>query len=115
MNYVKLSHDCHDKMVKWFKEADRIREKADEAHRLYLEAQEAADEAHRLFVRYLRDIRDFNHVISGLRRKMREDWSFKERIEARKRAKSIYERFREGEKLSTEDLLMLQKSEMLLK
>ncbi len=115
IKYVKLSHECHDKMVEWFKEADRVREKADDAHRLFLEAHEEADDAHRLFIQYLRDIKDFNRVISGLRRKIREDFGFRERVEARKSAKGIYERFREGEKLSTDDLLRLQKSEMMLK
>jgi uncharacterized coiled-coil DUF342 family protein len=115
IEHVKLSHECHDKMVECFKEADRIREKADEAHRLFLEAQEAADEAHKRYIRYLRDMKDFDRVIGGLRRKIREDWGFRERMEARKKAKGIYERFKEGEKLSTEDLLLLQRSEMGLK
>lgn len=115
INLVKLSHECHDKMVACFKEADRIREKADEAHRLFLEAQEEADEAHKRYIRYLRDTKDFDRVITGLRRKIREDWGFRERLEARKKAKGIYEKFKDGEKLSTEDLLMLQRSEMGLK
>ena len=115
IKYVKLSHECHAKMVDGFKEADRIREKADEAHRLFLEAQEEADDAHQLFLRYGRDIKDFNHVINGLRRKVKDDLGFRERVEARKSAKGIYEKFREGEKLSTEDLLRLQRSEMMLK
>ncbi|MGB2841271.1 MAG: phosphoserine phosphatase [Halobacteriota archaeon] len=115
IKYVKLSHECHDKMVEWFKEADRVREKADDAHRLFVGAQEAADDAHRLLIRHLHDIKDFDRVINGLRRKIREDFGFRTRMEARKNAKGIYERFRDGEKLSTEDLLRLQKSEMLLK
>jgi uncharacterized coiled-coil DUF342 family protein len=102
-------------MVECFKEADRIREKADEAHRLFLERQEEADEAHRRYIQYLRDLKDFDRVINGLRRKIREDWVFRERMEARKKAKGIYEKFREGGKLSTEDLLLLQKSEMMYK
>ncbi len=115
LSHVKLSHECHDNMVESFKEADRVRAKADDAHRRFLEAQEKADDAHRLYLKYLRDVKDFNQVITGLRRKVQEDWGFKERVEARKAAKSIYERFRDGEKLNTEDLLTLQKSEMLLK
>jgi len=115
INLVKQSHECHDKMVKCFKEADRIREKADDAHRLFLEAQKEADEAHKRYIRYLRDMKDFDRVIGGLRRKIREDWGFRERMEARKKAKGIYDKFREGEKISTEDLLLLQRSEMGLK
>jgi uncharacterized coiled-coil DUF342 family protein len=115
INLVKLSHESHDKMVKYFKEADRIREKADDAHRLFLETQKEADEAHKRYIRYLRDMKDFDRVIGGLRRKIREDWGFRERMEARKKAKGIYDKFREGEKISTEDLLLIQRSEMGLK
>lgn len=115
LTHVKLSHECHDKMVESFKEADRVRAKADEAHQQFLKTQAEADEAHRQYLKYLRDVKDFNHVIAGLRRKVQEDWGFKERVDARKKAKTIYEKFREGGKLSTEDLLTLQKSEMLLK
>lgn len=115
INLVKLSHECHDKMVDCFKEADRIREKADEAHRLFLEVQQEADEAHKRYIQHLRDMKDFDRVIGGLRRKIREDWGFRERMEARKKAKGIYEKFREGEKISTEDLLLLQRSEMVFK
>lgn len=115
INLVKLSHECHDKMVDCFKEADRIREKADEAHQLFLEVQQEADEAHKRYIRHLRDMKDFDRVISGLRRKISEDWGFRERMEARKKAKGIYEKFRGGEKLRTEDLLLLQRSEVGLK
>lgn len=115
INLVKQSHESHDKMVKYFKEADRIREKADEAHRLFLETQKEADEAHKHYIRYLRDMKDFDRVIGGLRRKIREDWGFRERMEARKKAKGIYDKFREGEKISTEDLLLFQRSEMGLR
>ncbi len=114
LNNVKHSHESHDRMVEWFKEADRARAKADEAHRRFLVAQEEADDAHRLFIRNHRDIKDFNRVINGLRRKIKEDFGFRERVEARKMAKGIYEKFRDGEKLNTEDLLVLQKSEMFL-
>ena len=115
LKYVKISHECQDKMVACFREADRVRAKADEAHRLFLEAIAEADKAHKLYLQYSQDLKDFNHVINGLRRKMREDFGFRARTEARRKARGIYEKFRDGEKLSTEDLMLLQKSEMLLK
>lgn len=115
INLVKLSRECHDKMVDHFKEADRIRKKADSAHLLFLEAQKEADESHKRYIRYIRDVRDFDRVISGLQRKIWDDWGFRERIEAKKKAKGIYERFKEGEKLSTEDLMQMQRFELGLK
>ena len=113
LKYVKLSHECRDKISECYKEADMLREKADEAHRMFLDAQRAADEAHALYLKYKRDLRDFDKLIDGLRRKMRADWTFRERMEARKKLKDLLERFKEGKKLSTEDLMLFQRLEQL--
>jgi len=115
VNLVKLSRECHDNMVEHFKEADRIRKKADSAHMSFLEAQKYADESHKRYIGYIRDARDFDRLISGLQRKIREDWGFRERMEAKRKAKSIYERFKEGKKLNTEDLMQMQRFELGLK
>ena len=115
IKYVKLSHECHDKMVEWFKEADRVRGKADDAHRLFIEFRKESSDIYRILMRCLSDIKDFDHVIDGIRRKTKDDPGFRKRMEANNKAKYIYDRFKDGEKLTTEDLLMLQKSEMLLK
>ena len=80
---------------------------------MFLDAQRAADEAHALYLKYKRDLRDFDKLIDGLRRKMRADWTFRERMEARKKLKDLLERFKEGKKLSTEDLMLFQRLEQL--
>ena len=101
IKYAKLAQQHHESMVECYREADRLRARADAAHQKFLEAQRSADEAHRLFIRHQRDARDFDRVIKGIYRKMYEDRDFRERLEARKKAKEIYERFMEGKKIST--------------
>ncbi len=109
---AKIAQEHHDKMLATFREIDKVRKEADEAHRKFVEVQEKADLEHKAFIRYQREIRDFDKLINGLKKKMREDRAFRDRIESRKRAKELYVQFKRGEKLSTEDLLLLQRSWM---
>ncbi|MHC1585748.1 MAG: coiled-coil protein [Candidatus Syntropharchaeia archaeon] len=113
IKYAKLAQECHENMIASYKNADRVKARADEAHRNFVRAQEAADEAHRNFVKHQREIRNFEKIIEGLKKKIREDRAFRERIETRKRAKEIYAQFKQGMKLTTDDLLLLQRSKML--
>jgi uncharacterized coiled-coil DUF342 family protein len=110
--YAKMAQENHDKMLYTFREIDKIRKEADEAHRKFVEVQEKADAEHKLFIKHQREIRDFDKLINGLKKKMREDRGFKDRIESRRKAKELYGQFKRGEKLSTEDLLLLQRSWM---
>jgi len=111
-NAAKTAQEHHDLMLQTFREIDRIRKEADDAHRSFVDAQERADVEHKTFIKHRREIRDFDKLITGLKKKMREDYSFKDRIDSKKKAKEVYGQFKRGEKLSTEDLLLLQRSWM---
>ena len=64
-----LAQKHHDAMVECYKKADKSREAADEVHRQFVEAQEAADAEHKFFIACQKELRDFDKVISGLRKK----------------------------------------------
>jgi uncharacterized coiled-coil DUF342 family protein len=109
---LKLAQEFHDKMVSCFREVDRNRKEADEAHRRFLIVQRNADETCKKTFRFKREIRDFEKVIETLRRQvMSED--YREKIESRRIAEEIYSQFKQGEKLDTEDLLLLQRAGFL--
>ncbi|MCX9013894.1 MAG: coiled-coil protein [Candidatus Methanoperedens sp.] len=103
----------HDKMIEIFKEADKVRDDSDVAHKEFVKAQETADEQHRLFIQSQKEIRELNKVIIGLKRKSQttRDDSVKE--QTKKDAEDVFNKFRLGEKLDTEDLMLLQRSGML--
>jgi len=105
--YAEQAQDYHDQMIRTFKEADKIRAAADSAHREFVKAQEAADKQHKEFIRTQREIRDFDKVIVGLRKKSRERRGDRVKADARKEAEDILTHFRQGEKLDTADLLSL--------
>ena len=108
--YAELAQEYHDKMIVTFKEADRVRAEADSAHREFVKVQEAADKQHREFIRTQREIRDFDKIIIGLRKKNRERKEDRAKADARREAEEILTHFRQGEKLDTADLLRLQRT-----
>lgn len=100
----------HDEMVDLFEEADKLRREADQAQEKFIEAKLKADEEHRLHIEFIRQVHDFDKIISGMRQKLHKSRKEKEDDSAKKEAEEIFDKFKSGEKLSTEDLMLLQKS-----
>jgi len=100
----------HDAMLKLYEEADGLRKEADAAQEKFIETKLAADEQHREHIEHIRQVHDFDKIISGIRDKGRKTRKEKDDTSAKKEAEEIFEKFRSGEKLSTEDIMVLQKS-----
>lgn len=110
---AEAAQQYHDKMITIFKEADAIRAESDAAHKEFVKAQEAADEQHRLFIQSQKEIREINKLIIGLKRKTKETKDESIREQTKKEAEEVYNQFKLGEKLNTEDLMLLQRSGLL--
>ncbi|MBU1914881.1 MAG: phosphoserine phosphatase [Candidatus Thermoplasmatota archaeon] len=100
----------HDAMLKLYEEADELRREADAAQEKFIESKLAADEEHREHIEQIRQVHDFDKLIAGIRDKGRKARKDKDDTSAKKEADEIFEKFRSGEKLSTEDIMVLQKS-----
>ena len=100
----------HDAMLKLYEEADALRKEADAAQEKFIETKLAADEEHHEHIEHIRQVHDFDKIIAGIRDKTRKSRKDKDDTSAKKEADEIYEKFRSGEKLSTEDIMVLQKS-----
>jgi uncharacterized coiled-coil DUF342 family protein len=100
----------HDAMLKLYEEADTRRKEADAAQEKFIEAKLAADEQHREHIEHIRQVHDFDKIISGIRDKTKRARKEKDDTSAKKEAEEIFEKFKSGEKLSTEDIMILQKS-----
>jgi len=100
----------HELMVKLFEQSDSLRREADGAQEKFIEAKMKADEQHKNHIIFIKQVRELDKIISGLRRKRRKAKVSKSKTQAKKEATDIYERFKSGEKLSTEDLMQLQKA-----
>ncbi len=100
----------HDAMLKLYEEADKLRKEADAAQEKFIESKLAADEEHREHIEHIRQVHDFDKIIAGIRDRGRKARKEKDDTSAKKEADEIFEKFRSGEKLSTEDIMVLQKS-----
>ena len=103
----------HDRMIEAYKLADATRSSADKHHKEFIKAQETADEHHSQFLKSQKEVRDYDKVIGQLRRKSRDARVEKDQEEIKEKAKTVFEQFQNGEKISTEDLMLLQRSGML--
>jgi uncharacterized coiled-coil DUF342 family protein len=110
---AELAQKHHDLMVESYRKADKSREAADAAHKSFVEAQESADAEHKFFIACQKELRDYDKVISGLRKKTKKVKVTKEQKAVRKEAESLFKNFRAGEKLTTDDILLLQRSKLI--
>lgn len=105
---------AHEEMLKYFRKTDDIRTAADEAHKKFIEARRNASEKHEEFKAILSDIHVINKKLGSNKPKRRKSdnkgssGSNKNR-EERQRAQEIFDKFKQGGKVSTEEILLLQK------
>ncbi|MCK9591107.1 MAG: phosphoserine phosphatase [Methanoregula sp.] len=111
--FAELAQKHHDLMVESYRKADKSRESADAAHKSFVESQESADSEHKFFITCQKELRDYDKVISGLRKKTKKVKVTKEQKAVRKEAESLFKNFRAGEKLTTDDILLLQRSKLI--
>jgi len=108
-----LAQECHEKMLTFFKEADKVRAEADATHKEFVRAQESADEQHQRYIKMEKELRDYDKIISSLKKRSKEARESREKVDMLKRAEEVYAMFKEGQKLETDDLLLLQRSGLL--
>jgi uncharacterized coiled-coil DUF342 family protein len=100
----------HDLMVNLYKDANKSRKDADNAQDNFLENKEIADHEHTNHIYFIRQVHEYDKVIAAIKRKFRKAKKEKSETIAKQQAEDIYEKFKKGEKLSTEDLMCLQKA-----
>ena len=102
----------HDAMVALFEQGDALRREADGAQEEFIKTKMLADEEHHRHIEFIRQVHDFDKIIYGIRQKGRKpsEGEALEGVSTKRQAEMIFDKFRKGEKLSTEDLMMLQKS-----
>jgi uncharacterized coiled-coil DUF342 family protein len=98
-------------MTTLYEQSDTLRREADRAQEEFIKTKMLADEEHRKHIERIRQVHDYDKIIHGIWMKSRgvpEEAA--EEVDAKREAEQIFERFKKGEKLSTDDLMTLQKS-----
>lgn len=108
--YAEKAQTAHDMMIKFYDQADRLRKEADAAQEKFVECKLQADEEHKKHIEQIKSIHEMDKDYSDVKNKAKAARKKKVDNESEKEAKEIFERFKSGDKLSTEDLMALQKS-----
>ncbi|MCK5252572.1 MAG: phosphoserine phosphatase, partial [Thermoplasmata archaeon] len=105
---ARQAQTSHDTMIELYEKADDIRKKADDCQGRFIENKQTADAEHKAHIDLIRKVHDYDKFISGLRRRDRRVRKDRQEKAQKKVAEDMMDRFKKGEKLSTEDLLSLQ-------
>jgi len=108
------AQEAHENMLSYFRKTDEIRTAADEAHKAFVKAKKAAAAKHEEFKMVLSEVHVINKKLGGNRSRKRkshksEGSPAKRNREEKEKAEVIFDKFKNGKKLSTEELLLLQK------
>jgi len=112
VEFSDKAQETHENMLEYFKNIDDVRTKADQAHNQFIETRETASAKHEEVKTVLNEIRRKNKGLDKVKakeRNMESEKSKKKNMAEKEVAIDIYERFKEGKKLSTEELRLLQK------
>jgi uncharacterized coiled-coil DUF342 family protein len=97
----------HEAMVQLYEAVDELRRRADEVQAKLIEVKAAADEAHRAHITAIEEVRDIEKLLYAARGgRAPPSWADAEPP----KEEDFLARLKKGEKVSTEDLLELQKS-----
>ncbi len=108
--YAQKAQQYHEEMIESKKNIRKYRKLGDEKQQEFVEYKTKADVEHRAHTQYIIHIRDLDKILGKLIRKKKKA---SEKIKKKKDkglAENIFQQFKEGGKLSTEDLLQVQKA-----
>ncbi len=108
--YAEKAQAEHDEMIKLYEQADALRKQADEAQAKFIECKKAADEEHKKHIEQIKSFHETDKDFAAIKNKQKAVRKKKTDAESKKAADDIFARFKSGDKLSTEDLMILQKS-----
>ena len=102
----------HEEMIEYFNQIDGIREKADSKHQDFINSRNAATAKHEEVKDKLSEIRKVNKFMDQAKAKPRTRKSDDKNDNDKKEkelAEEIFQKFKDGKKLTTEEFLLLQK------
>lgn len=107
------AQDEHEGMIELIKQLDNYIKKVNEIQENIVMTKIEADKVHKDFITCVDEIHDLERKITSDQEKKRKAKKAIEVTSAQKEANEIFERFKRGEKLSTDDLMTLQKAGLI--
>lgn len=102
----------HEDMIEYFNKIDGIREKADAKHQEFINSRNAATAKHEEVKEKLTEIRKVNKFMDQAKsnsRSRKGGEGKSDDVREKEEAEEIFQKFKDGKKLTTEEFLLLQK------
>ncbi len=103
----------HEGMIQLIKQLDNHVQKVNQIQETIVMTKIEADKVHKEFIECVDTIHELERQISSMHEKAYKKKKTVEASNVHKEANEIFERFKRGEKLSTEDLMALQKAGLI--
>jgi len=103
----------HENMINLIRQLNNLIKQVNEIQELIVETKISADTVHKEFITCVDRIHEFEREASTERETKYKKKRILEATTAQKEATEIFEKFKRGEKLSTEDLMALQKAGLI--
>ena len=100
-------------MIELLQQLDTMSSKTTQIQENIVMTKIEADKIHKEFITHVNTIHDLEKTISGMEKEKDKKKKEVDVTTAQKQADLIFEKFKRGEKLSTEDLMILQKAGLL--
>ena len=110
---AKRAQEEHEGMIGLIKQLDNLVRKVNEIQETIVMTKIEADTVHRDFIEHVDKIHSLEREATAVKEKTEKKKKVVEATAAQKEADEIFERFKRGEKLSTEDLMALQKAGLI--
>jgi uncharacterized coiled-coil DUF342 family protein len=110
---AKKAQEEHQGMLDQLKQLNNLSKRTTEIQENIVVTKIEADKIHKEFIDDVNSIHELEKKISSLAKKKEKKRKIADVSAAQKEAEDIFERFKRGEKLSTEDLMILQKAGLL--
>jgi len=110
---AKKAQEEHQNMIESLEQLDNLSKKTTEIQENIVLTKIEADAIHREFIDYVNKIHDLEKRIIAFEKTKDKKKKIADVSAIQKEAIEIYERFKKGEKLSTEDIMILQKAGLL--
>ena len=107
------AQDEHENMIELIRQLNNFMTKVNDIQEEIVNTKIQADAIHKEFIECVDKIHDFEREVLAVREKKFKIKKVVETTIAQKEANEIFERFKRGEKLSTEDLMALQKAGLI--
>jgi len=110
---AKKAQEEHQGMVEILKQLDNLVKKTTDIQEEIVITKIEADKVHKEFIDHVNNIHELEKNIASTEKKQEKKKKLADVSAAQKEATEVFERFKRGEKLSTEDLMLLQKAGLL--